>query len=70
MSSFPNPIDEYNIIMNECDLDDAQHTIEDAAYKLREIVARHPGYSELGAALVYLAKAKDMIDISISAVRA
>lgn len=70
MSSFPSLIDEYNIIMNECDLDDAQHAIEDVAYKLREIVTRHPGYSELGAALIYLAKARDMIDISISAVRA
>ena len=53
---------------HECDLDDAQRILEEADHLLRDIVCRRPGYSEIGAALVYLAKAKDMIDITKGAV--
>jgi len=59
---------EYEIVMDECDLDDAQRILEEADHLLRDIVCRRPGYSEIGAALVYLAKAKDMIDITKGAV--
>ncbi|MGE0015680.1 MAG: hypothetical protein AB7S83_05845 [Candidatus Methanomethylophilaceae archaeon] len=61
---------EYEITMDECDLNDAKQIIDDASSLLRDLAYRRPGYSELGAALIYLAKARDMIDVSISAVRA
>jgi len=55
---------EYDRTIDLCALEDAETLINEAGQMLRNIVCRRPGYAELGAAIIYLAKAKDMIEIA------
>lgn len=55
---------EYDRTIDICDIEDAEKLINEAGQMLRNVVCRRPGYSELGAALIHLAKAMDMIEMA------
>lgn len=55
---------EYDRTIDICDIEDAAKLIKEAGQMLRDVICRRPGYVELGAAIIYLAKAGDMIDLT------